>query len=328
MFLKNALKNAPIMIQYLIMNSYNKLTPKFAYRLASPHTWFAAIGPSTLGCVYCFFKGYSLSVFEALALILACILMQSSVNTLNDYFDYVKGTDSKSDNLERSDAVLVYEGINPKSALALGLIYLAIAGLIGLVLILTKNTIIPLWIGLIGAACVFFYSGGHTPISYLPIGEFISGFVMGGLIPLGCVAVATGAWHFEVLIFALPLIISIGLILMSNNGCDIEKDIEANRKTMPVLVGREKCRKIYKSCVIVWIGLLWLLPIILIGPFGIICGIALHFTARPAMLWLMNSPLDQPNRIQQMKTVLKANIWANGTYIATIVLGIIINAIK
>ena len=320
---KKCTQKCPIMIQYFIMNSYNKLTPKFAYRLASPHTWFAAIGPSTLGCVYCFFKGYSLSVFEALALILACILMQSSVNTLNDYFDYVKGTDSKSDNLERSDAVLVYEGINPKSALAFGLIYLAIAGLIGLVLILTKNTIIPLWIGLIGAACVFFYSGGHTPISYLPIGEFISGFVMGGLIPLGCVAVATGAWHFEVLIFALPLIISIGLILMSNNGCDIEKDIEANRKTLPVILGREKTKKIYKSLTLIWIALLWVLPVILLGYIGLLCPVLMHLFARKPMIWLMKSPLNQEHRVEQMKTILKANIMANGSYIVTIAIAII-----
>ena len=310
------------------MNNYNKLTPLLAKRLAAPHTWPASILPSTLGCSYCIFKGYPLSVFEIIGLIAACILMQSSVNTLNDYFDYVKGADTTEDTLERSDAVLVYENINPKSALALGLVYLVIAGLIGLVLILTKNTLIPLWIGLIGAAAVVLYSGGHTPISYLPIGEFISGFVMGGLIPLGCVSVATGAWHFEVLIYALPLIISIGLILMSNNGCDIEKDIKAGRRTMPALIGREKCRKVYKVCVIVWLLLLWVLPIILIGWPGVICAVALHFTARPAMLWLMNSPLDQPNRIQQMKTILKANIWANGTYIATIVIGIIINAIK
>ena len=310
------------------MNNYNKLTPLLAKRLAAVHTWPASILPSALGCSYCIFKGYPLSVFEIIGLIAACILMQSSVNTLNDYFDYVKGTDTAEDNLERSDAVLVYENINPKAALALGLAYLVIAGLIGLVLILTKNTLIPLWIGLIGAAAVILYSGGHTPISYLPIGEFISGFVMGGLIPLGCVAVAIRTWHFEVLIYALPLIISIGLILMSNNGCDIEKDINAGRKTMPVLVGRENCRKIYKVCVIIWLVLLWVLPIILIGWPGIICAAALHFTARPTMLWLMNSPLDQPNRIQQMRTILKANIWANGTYIATIVLGIIINALK
>lgn len=310
------------------MKTYNPLTIKLAVRLAAPHTFPASLIPSVFGCVYCTFKGYTLSFFEMTALVAASVLMQSAVNTLNDYFDYVKGTDTAADNLERSDAVLVYEGINPRNALILGLFYLFTAGLLGIVLILTKNTVIPLWIGLIGASAVVLYSGGHTPISYLPIGEFISGFVMGGLIPMGCVAVATGKWHFEVLLYALPMIISIGLILMSNNGCDIEKDIKAQRKTLPVLIGRENTRKLYKALTIIWMILLWILPAILIGiPYTLLCAAIMHFAARPAMLWLMNSPLTQEHRIEQMKTVLKANIMANGAYIVTIIVGIIIQKI-
>ncbi|MDO5441190.1 MAG: prenyltransferase [Bacillota bacterium] len=310
------------------MQKYNRLTIKLGFRLAAPHTWAASVIPAIFGCVYCLFKGYSLNICQIIALILASILMQSSVNTLNDYIDYKKGTDKISDTLERSDAVLLYENINPKDALALGLGYLAIATIIGFVLILTIKSLIPLYIGLIGALAVVFYSGGKTPISYLPIGEFVSGFVMGGLIPMGCVAVATGEWNLWVLLFSIPMIISIGLILMTNNTCDIEKDIEANRKTLSVIIGREKARKIYKLHIKIWIVSLWVLPIFLIGKVGILCAVLTHFTARPAMLWMMDSPLDQENRIKQMKTVLKANVMANGSYIITIIAGIIINAIK
>lgn len=81
----------------------------------------------------------------------------------------------------------------------------------------------PLLVGIVGAVCVLTYSGGIVPISYLPIGEFVSGFVMGGLIPLGIVATACSAFDFTVLIAAMPLIIGIGLIMMTNNTCDIEK---------------------------------------------------------------------------------------------------------
>lgn len=263
-----------------------------------------------------------------LALIAASILMQSSVNTLNDYFDYVKGTDTEEDNLDRSDAVLVYEGINPKAALILGLAYLLIAGGLGLVLILTRNTLLPLWIGLIGAACVILYSGGIKPISYLPIGEFVSGFVMGGLIPLGIVAVATGKLDFWVLLFASPLIVSIGLILMSNNGCDIEKDIKAGRKTLPVLLGRERTQKVYSILISVWNVLLWVLPILLVGFPGILCFLFIQLLAKKEMDWLKESPLDQEHRIEQMTTILSANIKANGIYMASIIVGLIYYAFQ
>ena len=294
-----------------------------ALNLMAPHTWAASLMPSIFGCVWCIFKGFMLSPWQIAALIAASVLMQSSVNCLNDYIDYIKGTDTAENNLERSDAVLLYENINPKDALALSIACLAAAAVLGIILIIS-SCMIPLWIGLIGVCAVIFYSGGRTPISYLPIGEIVSGFVMGGLIPLGCAAVASKAWRFDIIFYALPFIISIGLIMMSNNGCDIEKDIAADRKTLPVMLGREKTKKLYKGCVIVWMVLLWILPIILIGLPGILCAVIMHIFARKPMLWLMNSPLNQENRITQMKTIIKANYAANLSYIITIIVGIVL----
>ena len=67
-----------------------------------------------------------------LTLLLIVILMQSAVNTFNDYYDYVKGTDSAEDNVEESDAVLVYNDINPKSALRLAIGFLVLAFALGI----------------------------------------------------------------------------------------------------------------------------------------------------------------------------------------------------
>lgn len=308
--------------------SYNKLTPKMALNLMAPHTWAPSICPSVFGCAYCLVRGYSLHFWQMILLVAASILMQSSVNCLNDYTDFVKGTDSDEDNLERNDSVLVFEKVNPKSALYLGISCISAAAILGIALILSCKSLIPLWIGLIGAAVIILYSGGKLPISYLPVGEFISGFVMGGLIPLGCVAVATGEVHPEVLLFSIPFIVSIGLVMMSNNGCDIEKDIEAGRKTLPVIIGRSASRKVYKICVIIWMLSAWMLPVLLIDWPGIACAVLMHFIARPSMLWLMDSPLDQEHRIQQMKTIVKTNYLTNGCYILTVILGIIINGFK
>ena len=65
-------------------------------------------------------------------LLLICILMQASVNTFNDYFDFIKGTDTAEDNVEASDSVLVYNDVNPRSALGLAIGFLAVAFLLGL----------------------------------------------------------------------------------------------------------------------------------------------------------------------------------------------------
>ncbi len=63
----------------------------------------------------------------ACVLLAICVLMQSAVNTFNDYYDYVKGADSADDNVDPTDAVLVYNNVNPRAALALAVGFLAAA---------------------------------------------------------------------------------------------------------------------------------------------------------------------------------------------------------
>ncbi len=160
-------------------------------------------------------------------LLVICVLMQSAVNTFNDYYDYVKGADSADDNVDPTDAVLVYNNVNPRAALALAVGFLAAAFLLGAYVIWIAGWI-PLAIGAAGAVVVVLYSAGKTPISYLPIGELVSGFVMGGLIPLACYQALSGTFDLRALLWAVPTILGVGLIMFTNNTCDVEKDVESD----------------------------------------------------------------------------------------------------
>ena len=240
--------------------------------------------------------------------------MQSAVNTLNDYFDFVKGTDTADDNVEVSDAVLVYENIKPGQALALGLGYLVAAGLLALPALVTAGPA-PLIIGVIGAIAVWTYSGGILPISYLPIGEFVSGFVMGGLIPMGIVAAVSSTFDFSVLPAALPFIISIGLIMMTNNTSDIEKDRQAKRRTLPALLGRTQAVRLYRAAVWIWMALICLLPVWYIGWWGLISPAFFIVFARHTFVNLLRSPLEPQGRVKQMKGIIAANLFGNGAYL-------------
>ena len=151
----------------------------------------------------------------------------------------MKGTDSADDDVEISDATLVYNNVNPACALRLGIGFLAAAFLLGAYVIWQAGWI-PLAIGVVGAVFVVVYSAGKTPVSYLPIGEAVSGGVMGGLIPLACYQALTGDLNWLMLLWAVPEIIGVGLIMMTNNTCDIEKDIPVGRQTLPAKLGREK----------------------------------------------------------------------------------------
>ena len=156
---------------------YGRLSARMALQLAAPHTWPAASLPALGAVAAAAATRGGLSVTMAFTLLAICVLMQSAVNTFNDYYDYVKGADSADDNVDPTDAVLVYNNVDPRAALALAVGFLAAAFLLGAYVIWAAGWI-PLAIGAVGAVVVVLYSAGRTPISYLPIGELVSGLVM------------------------------------------------------------------------------------------------------------------------------------------------------
>ena len=288
--------------------SYSPLTPSLAFQLAAPHTWVAAIMPVLFSIEYSAIT-YSgkVSILLALILLAICILMQSAVNVLNDYFDFKKGTDSAENSSDDAfDAVLVYNNLNPKSVCSLAIGFLIVAAGMGFYLVYLTGWIL-LVIGLIGALIVFLYSGGKTPISYMPIGELVSGFVMGGLIPLACCYTLSGVFEPLVLLVALPFIFGIGMILFTNNTCDIEKDINAQRKTISVVLGRDMAPNYYHVAILVWIVLIAVL-VGLFYPAGMPIVIIMVLAAFPVLRAILNNPLNQKTRDAAMSQIVMLNV--------------------
>lgn len=292
--------------------SFSPFTLTFALQLAAPHTWPAAIIPVLVSCAVAYAAVGSISLVMAYVLLVICILMQSAVNTFNDYYDYVKGSDSLDDNVDPSDAVLVYNNVNPRSALRLACSFLIGAFLLGIYVIFMAGWI-PLILGIIGAVIVVLYSAGKTPISYLPIGEFVSGFVMGGLIPLACYQALTGIFDPFALLWSLPMMLGIGLIMMTNNTCDIEKDTESQRRTFGVLKGRETSVKVYRGAVWAWLcaivcnTLIFFTGGLFIVPFMLL-------TSYPLLQALLKNPLRPVSRLTAMAQICGVNIALGSFY--------------
>ena len=297
-------------------HSYNRFTAKMAFDLAAPHTWPASIAPVAIAASLAIATGFPVSATLTIALLGICILMQSSVNTFNDYYDYVKGTDSSDDDVDPTDAVLIYNNVNPTCALVYAIALLVAAFILGVYVIYHAGPI-PLAIGVIGAVFVVLYSAGNTPISYLPLGEAVSGIVMGGFIPLACYQVLTGFLTPLAVLWAVPEILGIGLIMFTNNTCDIEKDAAAHRRTLSVLLNREKARRLYHA--ITW---LWLIAIILIvGIFftrGLIMLPFLLLSTYPLLKALRNNPLAPQSRQAAMSQICSVNIALGAWYAAAI----------
>lgn len=290
-----------------------------ALQIAAPHTWPAAILPALIAMACAAANGHAVSAVMALVLLAICILMQAAVNTFNDYYDYVKGSDSAEDNVDPTDAVLVYNNVNPRSALMLAVGFLVVAFALGAYVIWQAGWI-PLAIGIVGAIVVVLYSASKTPISYLPIGELMSGFVMGGLIPLACYQAITKCFDPIMLVWALPTIIGVGLIMLTNNTCDVEKDIESGRKTLPVLLGRSRARTLYHALVWIWIALV-IVNVLIWFSGGWPVLVFMLAASIPLLKALLSNPLAPPARIGAMAQICSVNIALGAFYAAAVFAG-------
>ena len=294
---------------------YGRFTPRMALQLAAPHTWPAAILPC-LVATSAAATSTAISATMAIVLLAICILMQAAVNTFNDYYDYVKGADSADDDVDPTDATLVYNNVNPRSALALAVGFLVAAFVLG-VYIIVRAGWIPLAIGIVGALFTVVYSAGKTPVSYLPIGEVVSGVVMGGLIPLACYQALTGHFTLLALLWAVPEIIGVGLIMMTNNTCDIEKDIEAGRRTLPVHLGRARARSLYHALAWAWAIAICAIVAVFFTRGLIVLPFAL-LAAYPLMKALFANPLAPNTRQGAMGQICSVNVCLGAFYAAAI----------
>ena len=296
--------------------AYGKLTLRLALQLAAPHTWPAAIVPVFIAVAAAAVTTPSISGLMTCVLLIICILMQSAVNTFNDYYDYVKGADSADDNVDPTDAVLVYNNVNPRSALALAVGFLVAAFMLGAYVIWVAGWI-PLAIGAVGAIVVVLYSAGKTPISYVPIGEVVSGLVMGGLIPLACYQALTAIFDPRVLLWAVPTILGVGLIMFTNNTCDLEKDVESGRRTLSVLLGRKRARSLYHGVVFAWVVAIAALVAAFFAQ-GLVVLPFMLLASYPLIKALLDNPLAPQTRIGAMAQVCSVNIALGAFYGAAI----------
>ncbi len=312
--------------------TYEPLGPKLMVQLAAPHTWPASIFPVLLAVALSMVTGgASENAFSLLGMenepsrvsgVMVCVLlaisvlMQSAVNTINDYFDYAKGADTVENQADPADAVLVYNNVNPKAVLAYAIALVVLAFCLG-AYVIYKAGLIPLVIALVGAAIIFLYSGGRTPISYLPIGEVVSGFTMGGLITLASYQALTLRFEWLVLLMALPEMLGIALIMATNNTCDIEKDVKAGRKTLPVLLGHDRAARLYHGIVYAWVAATCLLVFAFFARGWVVLPFML-LAVHPLGRALLSNPLTPESRSAAFAQVTSLNIAMGAFFCAAV----------
>jgi len=184
---------------------------------------------------------------------------------LNNYLDYKRAVKKQGYNYEKHNAIVKYN-LTETSVLITIAVLFSLATALGIVLFFNTN-IIVLIVGMLSFLVGICYSFGPVPISRTPLGEVFSGFFMGFVILF--LATFVHIYDLDIInlnfesfklyfyidivevlcIFLLSLIAvcCIANIMLANNICDIEDDIENRRYTLPIYIGKERALWLFKA---------------------------------------------------------------------------------
>lgn len=227
--------------------------------LTRPRTLAAALGPTILGAAFSYYAfgalhGTGLAIFHTILIFLAVVSAQIIANLWNELKDFKSGLDAGQ---KIGNAGSLTRGaVTPKLISTMIKVLMIVPIIIGLYLSAT----ITWWYIPAGIICIlisFLYSGGPKPISRTPFGEISSGIAMGFAIVL-----ITGfAWTRELLLAflipALPATLLVGSIMLTNNIRDIRNDEKHGRRTLPIVLGRDRAISLMSITYIfnfIWIG--------------------------------------------------------------------------
>jgi 1,4-dihydroxy-2-naphthoate octaprenyltransferase len=155
-------------------------------------------------------------------------------------------------------------------------IYELIAFIIG-IFIASQTSYYILLVAVVGGIVSILYAFGPLPISYTPIGEVVSGVTMGIGITTTVIYIHSGVFNLNTVLVAVPTVIFIGTILLSNNLSDLEEDKVVGRKTLPIIIGIKNAEKLWILNVIGLLVLTIVLVVIHIYPIVVLASIILFF---------------------------------------------------
>lgn len=204
---------------------------------ARPRTLTAAVAPVVVGTALAI-RDQRFEALPAAAAALGALAIQVGANFANDVSDFRRGAD-----VARIGPVRVTQAgmLTPREVEAGMWAAFALASLAGLYLWAVAGwEVIAIGLGSIAAAIA--YTGGPWPYGYRALGEICTFAFFGVVAVGGTYFVQAERWTWEVLAASLPVGCTVTAILVVNNVRDIDTDRAAGKRTLAVLLGRERAR--------------------------------------------------------------------------------------
>lgn len=208
---------------------------------ARPKTLAGAATPVLLGCALAYADG-CFQIIPALLCFLFAFLMQIDANLINDFFDYLKGSD-REDRLgpERACA----QGWITLNAMKKGIALTTMAACVVGFCLLFYGGLEMIPIGILCILFAFLYTAGPYPLAYHGWGDALV-IIFFGFIPVGCTYyVMCHNWTWNVTITSLACGLIIDTLLMVNNYRDREQDAQSGKRTIVVRLGANAGQRLY-----------------------------------------------------------------------------------
>ena len=214
---------------------------------ARPKTLAAAATPVLIGCSLAVADG-AFQWIPAILCFLFAFSMQIDANFINDYYDYLKGSD-REDRLgpERACA----QGWITLPAMKKGMIITTLLSCFWGVLLLRYCGWEMIPVGLLCVLFAFLYTAGPYPLAYHGWGDVLV-IVFFGFVPVGCTYYTMAHdWTWNVTIGCAACGLVSDMLLMLNNYRDREQDKISGKRTLVVRFGEKAGRYAY-----LWLGIL------------------------------------------------------------------------
>lgn len=213
---------------------------------ARPKTLTGAAVPVMIGiaCAVAMYGWCGIRVVPAVLCMLFALIMQVDANFINDYFDFMKGTD---DEQRLGPKRACAQGWITASAMRSGLfVTTLLACIVGLPLVYFGG-----WeMIMVGLACVVFCFLYTISFSYIGLGDLLV-LVFFGIVPvcmtywLTAPPTALTSIPFAVVLMSIACGLIIDTLLVVNNYRDIENDRRAGKLTLIVRIGERSGLVLY-----------------------------------------------------------------------------------
>ncbi len=214
------------------------MSPVVLWRATRAYSLPASVVPVVLGTALAA-RGHAglgagrFYAFTFLFVLLGAILAHFGANVLNDYFDFVKGVDTRP---EHGSGVLTRHQMTPAQALTFGLCLMGGAALCGLTLLRAHAAVVaPL--ALVGVGCAVLYP---AYLKKYALGDLLIMIAFGLGLTLGAYGIQAGGMSSRqwllVSFYSIPVCLLVDAILHANNLRDASDDRTARVRTLATLL--------------------------------------------------------------------------------------------